>query len=221
MKKIIIFAPHPDDETLACGGTIALRLRQGYEVHIVFMTDGRNSHLHGLGIASNPTPSDLKMIRKEEAKRATSILGVKGENLIFLDFEDRMLKTNTENAVKEVKKILDGLQPCEVYCPNIKDKHPDHRATNEIVRESLLACNLCPRLYEYRIWLGRWDRYCAPSTNRQVTVDILEVLPIKKKAIEEYESQTTMLSPQQKHPVLTGAFLGRFLRSTEVFIKSQ
>jgi LmbE family N-acetylglucosaminyl deacetylase len=40
-KSILVFAPHPDDETLGCGGTIANRVREGHEVEIFFMTDGR------------------------------------------------------------------------------------------------------------------------------------------------------------------------------------
>jgi len=66
-SRIIIFAPHPDDETLAWGGTIALNTRLGNEVHIVFMTDGRYSHKHTLGIDTYPTPDDVKRIRWKES----------------------------------------------------------------------------------------------------------------------------------------------------------
>ena len=72
-EKIIVFAPHPDDETLGCGGTIAKRIVEGYEVIIVIMTDGRHSYLEMLGIDKDPTPNELKEIRKEEVKRATRI----------------------------------------------------------------------------------------------------------------------------------------------------
>ena len=72
-KTTVIFAPHPDDEILACGGTIAKKVKEGQEVYIVIMTDGRNSHLNVLGIAVNPTPEEVAKIRKEEAKRAAHI----------------------------------------------------------------------------------------------------------------------------------------------------
>jgi len=69
-KKIVVFAPHPDDETLGCGGTIAKRVREGYDILIIFMTCGRNALSELFGISSNPSPLELKEIRKEEAKRA-------------------------------------------------------------------------------------------------------------------------------------------------------
>ena len=75
-RSTIVFSPHPDDETLGCGGTIAMKIKKGYNVSIVFMTDGRNALLEKFDIRSNPSPQKLKGIRKEEAKQATKILGV-------------------------------------------------------------------------------------------------------------------------------------------------
>jgi len=55
-RRVIIFAPHPDDETLACSGTIIKKIAEGCEVYIVFMTDGGNALLKLFGISSNLTP---------------------------------------------------------------------------------------------------------------------------------------------------------------------
>ena len=54
--NVIIFSPHPDDETLGCGGTIAKKVKEGYQVKIVFMTDGRNAFSKILKINSCPSP---------------------------------------------------------------------------------------------------------------------------------------------------------------------
>lgn len=75
-KSVVVFAPHPDDETLGCGGTIAKKVREGFNVYIVFITDGRNSHRNVLNIYENPSPEELKFIRRNEAIYATSILGI-------------------------------------------------------------------------------------------------------------------------------------------------
>src|ERR1017187_10587869 len=104
--KIIVFAPHPDDETLSCGGIIALNARQGNEVNIVFMTDGRYSHKHTLGIDTYPTPQDVKRIRCEEARKVTKILGVEETNLTFLEYEDGTLGNNIEAASNLVQELL-------------------------------------------------------------------------------------------------------------------
>ncbi|MEM2914808.1 MAG: PIG-L family deacetylase, partial [Candidatus Bathyarchaeia archaeon] len=62
-KKVLIFAPHPDDETFGCGGTIAKRVSEGYEVFIIVMTDGRYAYLKLLGVESDPTPEELRETR--------------------------------------------------------------------------------------------------------------------------------------------------------------
>jgi len=69
-KKIVVFAPHPDDETWGCGGTIAKKLREGYEILIVVMTDGRYAFKKVLGIDSDPTPEELKEIKKRRNKKS-------------------------------------------------------------------------------------------------------------------------------------------------------
>jgi len=93
-KKIVVFAPHPDDETVGCGGAIAKRISQGYDVLIVVMTDGRHAFSHSLGIHSEPSPEEVKTTRREEIKGVMKIYGLPEENLILLDFEDRKLQEN-------------------------------------------------------------------------------------------------------------------------------
>ena len=103
-KNVVIFAPHPDDETLGCGGVIAKKVKEGYNIVIIFMTDGRNA-LKELGVYSNPSPFELKEIRKKEAETATEILGVNKKNLVFLDIEDGALEKNMRTAEKRITKI--------------------------------------------------------------------------------------------------------------------
>ena len=73
---MIFFAPHPDDESLGCGGTIIRRLREGYSVKLVVMTDGSHSHSTVLNIHDEPTPTELARIRKQELLNAVNILGI-------------------------------------------------------------------------------------------------------------------------------------------------
>ncbi|MBD0337375.1 MAG: PIG-L family deacetylase, partial [Cyanobacteria bacterium Co-bin13] len=85
----LIVAPHPDDETLGCGGLIALKRQQGTEVRVVILTDGRASH------PSHPRlpTQELVAIRQQEATQALAVLGVPPEDLHFFNQPDQGVAT--------------------------------------------------------------------------------------------------------------------------------
>lgn len=211
---VVVFAPHEDDETLGCGGTIAKKINAGEDVHIVFMTDGRNSHKIHLKIYEDPTPEELKEIRKKESKEATKILGVKEKNLIFLDFEDGNLKNSILEAEKSVKKLLTELKPTEIYIPTKNDSHPDHRSTNLIVLSAVKKLSLNLNVYESIIWPG------PDTTSPRFFIDISDVLDKKNKAISVYKSQISEYFPSQvgKGPILNDRLLLRFKEAKEHFV---
>jgi len=220
-KKVIVFAPHPDDETLGCGGTIAKRLSQGYEVVVVYMTDGRHAFSKLFYINTEPTPEELKEIRREEARRAVSILGSQEENLFFLDFEDGRLEQKKAEAQQQAIKILSKQLPVEAYFPSEKDINPDHRTTNKIVRNSINKLGLPTLKYRYSITqrysrIGPlMDKLLNIVKHNLIYVDISKFLPLKKAAIKEYKSQITILSSKQERPVLEN--IERFLTGREIF----
>jgi len=220
-KKIIVFAPHPDDETLGCGGTIAKRISEGYEVLIVVMTDGKYAFSKALGIDSDPSPEELIQIRKEEIKLATKKLGVREENIIFLDFEDGKLGENSKEAEEKVTKILKESCPEEVYFPYGKDDHIDHRAANRIVRNSIEKLDLQTSRYQYSI-CQRYsraeplmDKFLNYFKHNMVQVDIADYLLLKEAAIKTFKSETTIISSKQRRPILTK--IRGFLRNRETF----
>ncbi|MBT9166890.1 MAG: putative N-acetyl-alpha-D-glucosaminyl L-malate deacetylase 2 [Syntrophomonadaceae bacterium] len=212
--RAVIFSPHPDDDILACGGTIGLRVSQGYRVYVIYMTDGRNSHLHELGIARNPSPSQLAVIRKEEAKKALSILGIDKSCLGFLDFEDGSLEADLNVAKDKVQRILRDIQPQEVCFPMSTDEHRDHRATSIIVSESLKEVCFQGLAYRYTIW-GNQNELASPD--EQKSIDISHVLALKRKAILEHQSQVTRLFLGQERPILDDFFISKFLGNAEIF----
>jgi LmbE family N-acetylglucosaminyl deacetylase len=215
-RVVLVFAPHPDDETLACGGTIAKKVRQGEDVHVVFLTDGRNSHLHALGICSDPAPGELAPIRKQEAREATKVLGVSPDNLVFLDIEDSSLEPESKVAEDKVRQILLDLLPHEVYYPDEADLHRTHLATCEVVEAALSRLDFSPERYKYVVWAD--EAGYRGNKARQIAVDVTETLHLKKRAINEYRSQITVYSKQQSRPVLTDSFLRSFLDDHERFI---
>src|SRR5581483_3324065 len=95
-ERVLVLAPHMDDETIGCGGALAQHVRAGANVHVVFLTDGRHGSgkLGALtGEARREAEMQLVATRKEEALRALATLGVQGWT--FLDVEDGTLSNDT------------------------------------------------------------------------------------------------------------------------------
>jgi len=221
-KKVIVFAPHPDDETCGCGGTVAKKISEGYDVFIVIMTDGRHALSEALGIYSNPTPSELKEIRKKEVKNATKILGVPEENLLFLDFEDGTLRKVEREAQEKIMKILrENSNPMEIYFPYEKDCHVDHRVTNRIIRNSIRELGVNATGYRYTVVrsnarIGPWiDTFFNLFKHNMIRVNVSEFLPLKEAALNEFKSMISIISDRQKKPLEEK--VRRFLKKEEIF----
>lgn len=219
-QNIVIFAPHPDDETLACGGTIILETLKGSRVHLVFMTDGRNSHTTTPDTFPKPSQEEVKKIRKSEALKAVEILGADKSNISFLDFYDGTLKNNLSNAKQTVEKHLSDIQPAEIYLPAFADVHRDHHSTNGIVLAVIRKLKLSLDLFEYVIWAGEEQLAEMLKMPNLVTNDIPAVIPQKLRAIVCYQSQVgSSLNGRMQIPVLNETFLARFKLPVEHFWK--
>jgi len=230
LKNVVIFAPHPDDEVLGCGGTIAKKLAEGYNVFVIFMTDGRYG-LKEVGIDKNPDPLELKTIRKEEALKAAKILGLNEENLFFLDIEDKSLSKHKIPALEKTIKLLQDIKPAEVFFPQELEYNPDHRATNTIVKKALKKLDLYTVEYRYVIaW--KFPIYfllqflnedtllksmCTFLGRNLFCVDISNFLSIKMEAIKQYASQLKLYTIVQKRPAINQSILRAALRNEERF----
>jgi len=220
-KTMIVFSPHPDDETCGCGGTIAKRVGEGYEVLIVVLTDGRHAFSKVLGIDSDPTPEELGKIRREEVRRAVRILGVREENLIFLDFEDGTIDQNSDKVEEKIIEILIKKPSLEVYIPYEKDCHPDHCATNRIVRNAIEKLDLSTMRFKYSIVrtyarVGPLlDVVLSFFRRNRICVDISKFLSPKIQAIKEFKSEVSIVSSGQKEPILKK--FKKFLKNKETF----
>ncbi len=91
-ERVLIFAPHPDDETLGCGGAIQKAVREGKTVKVVFVTSGDSfgNDYEMTGPAKDlPRGVALGYLRQKEALEATAILGLEKEHVIFLGYPDQ------------------------------------------------------------------------------------------------------------------------------------
>jgi N-acetylglucosamine malate deacetylase 1 len=126
-SSVLVFAPHPDDDVIGCGGSIAKHVASGRAVTIVYLTSGEAGSLaHG--------KAELAAIREAEAHAAASSLGV--TDLVFLRQADGGLQMGSA-LVGEVVRLLRARRPEIVYLPHRGDGGSDHRAANEAVEEAV------------------------------------------------------------------------------------
>jgi LmbE family N-acetylglucosaminyl deacetylase len=223
--SVIVFAPHPDDETLGCGGTIAKRISEGYEVTVVVMTDGRFA-LKSEGVLSDPSPEEMKSIRKSEVQNASKTLGVKEQNLLCMDFEDSSLEANKDSAEAKVLDILEEKHPIEVYFTYSKDTNLDHRATNKIVHSAIAKLGVRVTKWEYSIVQpyavidSLKDSFLNLFTHNMLYVDISRFLDLKKAAFAEYRSQVSIISSKQKRTVIKSRLINMHMKNYEPFYKA-
>jgi len=222
-KNILVFAPHPDDETLGCGGTMAKKTSEGCEVIVVVLTDGRHAFSKVLGVNFDPTPDELRQIRKEETIRAAETLGIPRKNLFFLDFEDGSLEKHEKEAEERILDVIKKYPPVEVYFPYIKDYHSDHQKTNQIVKRCLQKSGLTPMKFQYSI-VQKYarispflERLADLFRNRTVDIDISEFADLKEKAVREFKSQISIFSKKQGRPIIEYARTEKFLTKKEKF----
>jgi LmbE family N-acetylglucosaminyl deacetylase len=230
----LVFAPHPDDEVLGCGGVIALKTQAGARVRVVVMTDGRASHRTLIA------EDELVRIRRVEAEEAAHQLGP-GADYVFLGFEDQRLSHDSHGASDQVVDIIDQFKPDEIYLPHRRDGISDHVETNRIVRRAVDRLRRPVVLLEYPVWLWNswpWTRGGAPDarggirkalrTMRDVAeivlachtrVDARTVLHRKLAALAAYRSQTQRFNGDPRWPVLSDVAEGEFLRRFETGIE--
>lgn len=170
--SVLVLAPHPDDESLGCGGAIALHARQGDHVTVVFVTDGAAGD--PLGYYRD---CDYKALRRTEAKLAASILGI--EELVFWDYPDGKL-AEAHDLSERVRVWLTTERPDIVYRPSMSECHPDHWALGLGVEEAFRQYRPACGDFCYEIWA---------TVQPTHVLDITAVWDLKRKAIEQYESQ--------------------------------
>jgi LmbE family N-acetylglucosaminyl deacetylase len=106
-KTILLFTPHPDDDTFCCAGTLALLAKNGNNIRIVIYTnDDKGSY------DPEMTSEHLASIRMHEEEEACRILGIPKQNIQWLEYHDGMLEyANTRDLVEEVTRIIRQIRP--------------------------------------------------------------------------------------------------------------
>jgi len=161
--RVLVIAPHPDDEVLGCGGVLALHAQRGDRVRVVVLTDGAAG-------------GDAEA-REAETRAAATVLGL--QEVEFMGLADGGLECDPD-LVQRLSELLIDDDPQLVYAPSPYELHPDHLAAVHALAAALEG--LGPR----RVHLYGVNRQ-VPA---HLLVDTSGVLAIKQEALARFDSQT-------------------------------
>ena len=180
--KVLVIAPHPDDEVIGVGGTIAKKVADGHNVFVCVVTKGCEPLFSSEAVEQT----------RSECRNADALLGVK--ETIFLDFPAAMLETVPRYKLNDaLVSVIRKINPDEVYIPHRGDMQLDHKL---IVDSAMVALrpkydHVVNRIYAYETLSETgWD---IPNTVNEfiptVYENISKTLEKKLHAMSIFQSQ--------------------------------
>lgn len=181
--RVLVIAPHPDDDAIGCGGSIVQHARRGDTVHIVYVTSGE----HGSPVY---TPAELATIREGEAAKGAAILGA--QRTTFLRQPDGNVSYSID-LVNQFIQLIRTEKPDALYLPHSNDGHKDHHQAFAIVMEAVGRAqgNSFPEwggkawnietILGYEVW--------TPMQRFQYVNDVSGEIEVKLNALREHQSQ--------------------------------
>ena len=159
--KIVVFAPHPDDEIFSCAGSILKWLKEGHNVHIVYVTDNRalitwgkkNNEiiLEEARDYLNLSDDQVGEIGLKEAKSVAKAFGFPNEAVHLFEFHDQDALNQISRGITLAKAIIYDAD--RIVIPSDNNNHPDHQATHTIAKEAAIKLNLVnTEFYVYAIY---------------------------------------------------------------------
>lgn len=178
-NKILVLAPHPDDEIIGAGGTLIKHVAVENPIHIVFVTDG------GKGRSRDKSIEETITTRLREAQNVCNRLGV---SHTFLDCEDGDYIPE-KNKIELLRELIKNFEPTDIFIPHINDSHRDHFMTNLLFFESIRdRDNKESRIWEYEVW---------SPLNPNTVVNISHEFKRKKELMSLYQSQLKLIPYQE------------------------
>jgi LmbE family N-acetylglucosaminyl deacetylase len=220
-RPALILAPHPDDESLGCGGFIAEACRQGLPPVIAILTDGSQSH----PASKRFDATGLRLLREEETRHAVSILGLPDDRLIFLRHPDTQAPTQGDAlhaAAREVADLLHAFGCGSLVVSWRHDPHCDHEAAALIAKRARALARF--RLLSYPVWGLTLppDHAIVDDRISGFRLDVAMHLERKRRAILAHASQYAgIIDDDPDGFQMEASFIARFLTSTETYIDSE
>jgi LmbE family N-acetylglucosaminyl deacetylase len=171
--NVLVVAPHPDDESIGCGGILRQYANRLDRVVVVFLTSGE------LALKHLPRETAWR-VREAEAQAAAEVLGV--SHIDFVRGPDWFLSDHLDPAASALRNVLERERADLIFLPHPHDAHPDHRAATEVYRRAVERMDgSAPAIHGYEIW--------TPMSQYKYLVDITDTMHEKLRAIRSYTSQ--------------------------------
>ncbi len=222
-KKVLIVAPHPDDEILCCASTIKKHLLAGDDVSIVIVTNG-----DGKEEGNSEQSLDYGAERRNESLRAARRLGVSPRKVMFLGFPDgylaeiekkgsarskftQLIQTMRASLFpgtpytwsglqRSLRKVLTKSEATIIYLPNENDTHTDHQVAARATRKAARSLKITPE----------WNEYMVHVEEKSCVVQAVDTE--KLSLIREFKTQ--------RHDRFHAEFLDKFASCREQFNSS-
>ncbi len=166
-KRVMVFAPHPDDECIGCGGALAMLAQKTHvAVCVVLVTNGD-------GGANAPFPN-MGAMRVEEFRSALQLLGV--SDFRMMNRMDGRFVLDSD-FVKEAAILLESFNPNWILLPGPLDYHKDHLLVSKGVQSACAQIQSIEQLVFYETWTP------LPATH---VLDITSVMELKCQALREH-----------------------------------
>jgi LmbE family N-acetylglucosaminyl deacetylase len=142
-SRLILFAPHPDDEALACSVILQQAVRAGAAIRVVYVTDGDDNPWpqRALERKWSLSPSDRQRwgkLRRAEALAALRVLDIVLADVQFLGLPDQgltdLLLRDCDTVLTRITQVIDDWSPTDILAPSLFDIHPDHNAVAVMMR---------------------------------------------------------------------------------------
>ena len=167
--RVLIFAPHPDDETLGCGGTIAKLINAGVAVKVVLASLGEKGYPQGVD------PTQVAELRKKEFMAAMAVLGV--TDMEFYSEPDAEFKRSAHLS-KQLNDSISRFSPDWMFLPSPLDCHRDHVSLALCILDIWQQLDKTARVWLYEVWTA------LPVSH---VIDISNEQHLKRQALQRYE----------------------------------
>ncbi len=216
--RVLILAPHPDDESLGCGGLIAALCAAGRPPWVVILTDGSGSHPNSRSVP----PLKMRAVRAQEARDAAALLGLPADFLVFLALPDGAAPHTGAQFDEVVAQLCAMVRAGDTICTTWEhEPHCDHLAAWRIARAA--ARMRGARLVAYPVWGWMLPAHAelpgeeAARPGRRL--DVRAWLPQKRAASEAHRSQFgQVVTDDADGFVLPDALLDVLLSPDEVYL---
>jgi N-acetylglucosamine malate deacetylase 1 len=178
MASLLVIGPHPDDQELGMGGTIARLVSQEHQVHLVDMTNGE------------PTPHGSVETRARESAQAAKVLGV---DRTLVGLPNRQV-VHSIDARHRLAAVIRAHRPSVMFVPYPIDAHPDHVAVTRIAEDARFDAKLTRTDIPGEPWYPKriiyyFCTHLRMSFQPTFCIDITDQIDTKMAAVAAYQSQ--------------------------------